>query len=92
MKLDGVEGLKVTGPSKKFIFIPGGGLKWKNEWWHNFTDEPVGFYWSGERWTDVAAWDANGFYTDNKGFHAVCSHRIEGHMIRAIERKSFTLE
>ncbi len=90
--LDGVEGIKVTGPSKKLIFLPGGGKKWGKEWLNNFVDHPTGYYWGGERWTDVAAWDADGFFIDpNYGVRTYCGHRIEGLMVRGTENTSYSI-
>ena len=85
VKLNGVEGCKLTGPSGKYIFLPGGGMKVGQELMNNWVEHPVGYYWGGTREMSVGAWDAYAFYFDNTEITTTASHRISGYMVRPIK-------
>lgn len=91
-KLNGVDGCKLTGPSKKYIFLPAGGLKWNNNhdliisWGSGIGQEgPWGLFWVGTRYPGIAAWDAEGFYFYPEEITDYPSHRIFGRMVRPIK-------
>ena len=87
-KLNGVEGCRLTGPSGKYIFLPGGGRKDKDKWSNNWAEHPVGFYWGATRDMTVAAWDAYGFTFDNTEIETVAQRRMLGFMVRAIKNST----
>jgi len=98
-KLNGVDGCKLTGPSKKYIFLPAGGFKFDNQHQATFTlgtgfgqEYPCGLFWVGTRYPgDFATepWDGEGFYFCTLEISDYPSYRPWGQMVRPIKNSFY---
>lgn len=75
--VNGVQGYTVTGPNGNSIFFPTTGLYLDST--KQSTD--MGYYWSGSRWNDIAAWRLN---FNNTQYQVAENYKFVGLPIRPV--------